>query len=159
MSAELLDGERVAGRIKMELADRVQRLYAPVEGPARDDSRGDEPSSVRYVEMRLAECVEVGIRSFDVHLPPAPRNTTLKRSSIALTPIPCAPRFCAMPLPSGVKRGAGAVRVQPDKDVTDCTRPNLGRLVMGAPGPLPCTPNGIVELLAAYHVPVEESTS
>jgi methylenetetrahydrofolate dehydrogenase (NADP+) / methenyltetrahydrofolate cyclohydrolase len=45
--------------------------------------------------------------------------------------------------------------VNPEKDVDGLHPTNLGRLVMGSPGPLPCTPNGIVELLAAYDVPVE----
>jgi methylenetetrahydrofolate dehydrogenase (NADP+)/methenyltetrahydrofolate cyclohydrolase len=47
------------------------------------------------------------------------------------------------------------LRVHPEKDVDGLHPTNLGRLVMNAPGPLPCTPNGIVELLAAYDVPVE----
>jgi methylenetetrahydrofolate dehydrogenase (NADP+)/methenyltetrahydrofolate cyclohydrolase len=47
------------------------------------------------------------------------------------------------------------LHVLPEKDVDGLHPTNLGRLVMGAPGPLPCTPNGIVELLAAYDVPVE----
>jgi methylenetetrahydrofolate dehydrogenase (NADP+)/methenyltetrahydrofolate cyclohydrolase len=58
-------------------------------------------------------------------------------------------------LPEGINDEEVLLRIRPEKDVDGLHPTNLGRLVMGVPGPLPCTPNGIVELLAAYHVPVE----
>ncbi len=60
-----------------------------------------------------------------------------------------------LPLPDGINEEQVLLRVNPAKDVDGLHPTNLGRLVMGVPGPLPCTPNGIVELLAAYDVPVE----
>jgi len=60
-----------------------------------------------------------------------------------------------LPLPAGLDEEAVLLRINPAKDVDGLHPTNLGRLVMGAPGPLPCTPAGIVELLAANHVPVE----
>ena len=60
-----------------------------------------------------------------------------------------------LPLPDGINEEEVLLRVNPAKDVDGLHPTNLGRLVMGAPGPLPCTPNGIVELLAEYNVPVE----
>jgi len=60
-----------------------------------------------------------------------------------------------LPLPSGINEEEILLRVAPEKDVDGLHPTNLGRLVMGAPGPLPCTPAGIVELLAAHKVPVE----
>ncbi len=60
-----------------------------------------------------------------------------------------------LPLPAGVNEEEVLLRVDPAKDVDGLHPINLGRLVMGAPGPLPCTPAGIVELLGSYHVPVE----
>src|ERR1700691_5565493 len=70
MSAELLDGERLAASIKMELADRVQRLIAAGRTPGLGTILvGDDPSSARYVQMKIAECAEIGVRSFDAHLP------------------------------------------------------------------------------------------
>ena len=59
-----------------------------------------------------------------------------------------------LPLPAGLNEEAALLAVDPGKDVDGLHPVNLGRLVMGAEGPLPCTPAGIVELLAAYHVPV-----
>ncbi len=52
-------------------------------------------------------------------------------------------------------RSRSCLRIRPEKDVDGLHPTNLGRLVMGTPGPLPCTPAGIVELLAAHSVPVE----
>ena len=60
-----------------------------------------------------------------------------------------------LPLPAGLDEERVLLAVDPDKDVDGLHPVNLGRLVMGAPGPLPCTPAGIVELLAANDVPVE----
>jgi methylenetetrahydrofolate dehydrogenase (NADP+)/methenyltetrahydrofolate cyclohydrolase len=60
-----------------------------------------------------------------------------------------------LPLPEGLDEQQVLLRVDPAKDVDGLHPVNLGRLVMGRPGPLPCTPAGIVELLAANDVPVE----
>ena len=156
MSAELLDGEPVAARIKMELADRAQRLIASGVTPGLGTILvGEDVSSARYVEMKIAECREIGIRSFDERL--AANATQAEIEAII-------DRFNAdanvhsilvqLPLPEGVNETEVLLRVRPEKDVDGLHPTNLGRLVMGAPGPLPCTPAGIVELLAAYEVPV-----
>jgi methylenetetrahydrofolate dehydrogenase (NADP+)/methenyltetrahydrofolate cyclohydrolase len=60
-----------------------------------------------------------------------------------------------LPLPDGLDEEAALLAVHPDKDVDGLHPVNLGRLVLGTPGPMPCTPYGIVELLHAYDVPVE----
>jgi len=70
VTAQLLDGEPVAARIKMELADRAQRLSAAGRTPGLGTILvGDDVSSVRYVAMKIEECAQIGIRSFDEHLP------------------------------------------------------------------------------------------
>ena len=60
-----------------------------------------------------------------------------------------------LPLPAGLDEEQALLAVDPAKDVDGLHPVNLGRLVLGTPGPLPCTPAGIVELLHAYDVPVE----
>ena len=65
------------------------------------------------------------------------------------------PSSCNSHCPTASTKKRSCFGVNPAKDVDGLHPTNLGRLVMGAPGPLPCTPNGIVELLAAYEVPVE----
>jgi methylenetetrahydrofolate dehydrogenase (NADP+)/methenyltetrahydrofolate cyclohydrolase len=106
--------------------------------------------------MKIEECAEIGVRSFDVHLPASATQAEIEA---------VVDRFNAdgnihsilvqLPLPVGVNEEEVLLRVLPEKDVDGLHPTNLGRLVMGAPGPLPCTPAGIVELLAAYDVPVE----
>jgi methylenetetrahydrofolate dehydrogenase (NADP+) / methenyltetrahydrofolate cyclohydrolase len=157
MSAVLLDGDKLAGQIKMELTERVARLIAMGRRPGLGTLLvGEDPSSARYVEMKIEECAEIGVQSFDVHLPASATQAEIEA---------VVDRFNAddnvhsilvqLPLPVGVNEEEVLLRVLPEKDVDGLHPTNLGRLVMGAPGPLPCTPAGIVELLAANDVPVE----
>jgi len=157
MSAQLLDGESVAARIKMELSERVARLIALGRTPGLGTILvGDDVSSARYVEMKIEECAEIGIRSFDERLPASATQSEIEAIVERFNEDPNVHSILVqLPLPEGVNEEEVLLRVKPEKDVDGLHPTNLGRLVMGAPGPLPCTPNGIVELLAAYHVPVE----
>jgi methylenetetrahydrofolate dehydrogenase (NADP+)/methenyltetrahydrofolate cyclohydrolase len=157
MAAQLLDGERLAQRIKMELADRAQRLSAVGRTPGLGTLLvGDNPSSARYVEMKVEECKEIGVQSFDVHLPATATQAEIEAVIDAFNANPDVHSILVqLPLPDGINEEEVLLRVNPAKDVDGLHPTNLGRLVMGAPGPLPCTPAGIVELLAEYKVPVE----
>jgi methylenetetrahydrofolate dehydrogenase (NADP+) / methenyltetrahydrofolate cyclohydrolase len=157
MSAQLLDGERLASSIKMELADRVLRLTALGRTPGLGTILvGDNPSSARYVQIKIAECAEIGIRSFDEHLPATATQHEIEEIIDRFNDDDNVHSILVqLPLPDGINEQEVLLRISPEKDVDGLHPTNLGRLVMGAPGPLPCTPNGIVELLAAYHVPVE----
>ena len=157
MTAQLLDGERLAQRIKMELADRAQRLSAVGRTPGLGTLLvGDNPSSARYVEMKVEECKEIGVQSFDVHLPATATQAEIEAVVDAFNANPDVHSILVqLPLPDGINEEEVLLRVNPAKDVDGLHPTNLGRLVMGAPGPLPCTPAGIVELLAEYKVPVE----
>jgi methylenetetrahydrofolate dehydrogenase (NADP+)/methenyltetrahydrofolate cyclohydrolase len=157
MAAQLLDGERLAQRIKMELAERAARLTANGRTPGLGTLLvGDNPSSARYVEMKIEECREIGVTSFDVHLS---ANATQSEIEAVVDAFNANPEvhsiLVQLPLPDGIDEEQVLLRVNPAKDVDGLHPTNLGRLVMGAPGPLPCTPAGIVELLAEYRVPVE----
>ena len=157
MTAQLLDGEPVAARIKMELADRAQRLSAAGRTPGLGTILvGDDVSSVRYVAMKIEECAQIGIRSFDEHLPADVTQEGIERAIDRFNEDPNVHSILVqLPLPEGINEQEVLLRVLPEKDVDGLHPTNLGRLVMGAPGPLPCTPAGIVELLASYEVPVE----
>ena len=155
--AQLLDGERVAAGVKMQLAERVARLGATGVAPGLGTILvGEDPSSARYVAMKVAECAEIGVRSFDVHLPSSAGQGEIEAVIDRFNEDPAVHSILVqLPLPEGVDEAAVLMRVRPEKDVDGLHPVNLGRLVMGNPGPLPCTPQGIVELLAAYDVPVE----
>ena len=155
MPAELLDGERLSGRIKMELADRAGRLAAAGRPVGLGSVLvGDDGPSAKYVAMKLADCEEIGIASFHEHLPATATQADVEAVIDRLNADPAVHAILVqLPLPAGINEEQILLRVDPAKDVDGLHPTNLGRLVMGAPGPLPCTPAGIVELLSAHHVP------
>jgi len=156
MTAQLLDGERLAQRIKMELAQRAARLSANGRTPGLGTLLvGENPSSARYVEMKSRSARRsVFDPSTSTYLLRRPKRRS-KRSSIDSTQSRCPFDPRATAVARRHQRGAGPAWRRSGKDVDGLHPTNLGRLVMGAPGPLPCTPAGIVELLAEYEVPVE----
>jgi methylenetetrahydrofolate dehydrogenase (NADP+)/methenyltetrahydrofolate cyclohydrolase len=157
LTATLLDGEALAARIRAELTDRVARLRAAGIVPGLGTVLvGDDAPSARYVAMKHADCEEVGIASVGEHLP---ADATQRQVLDVIEHMNADPAVHAylvqLPLPKGLDEEATLLAVDPVKDVDGLHPVNLGRLVMGTPGPLPCTPAGIVELLHAHDVPVE----
>ncbi len=157
MSAQLLDGERLAGRIKMELADRAARLAALGRTVGLGTVLvGDDGPSAKYVAMKHDDCAAVGIRSFHEHLPSSATQEEIEAVIDRMNADPEVHSILVqLPLPDGIDEERVLLRIDPAKDVDGLHPTNLGRLVMSRPGPLPCTPAGIVELLADNHVPVE----
>ena len=155
--AILLDGERVAARVRAEVADRVQRLRAEgVRVGLGTVLVGDDVPSARYVAMKHADSAEVGIASFHEHLPATATQADVEAVIARFNADPAVHAYLVqLPLPGGLDEQRALMAVDPDKDVDGLHPVNLGRLVMGRPGPLPCTPAGIVELLSAHDVPVE----
>jgi methylenetetrahydrofolate dehydrogenase (NADP+)/methenyltetrahydrofolate cyclohydrolase len=155
--AELLDGKRVADRMKMELADRVARLKSQGRSVGLGTILvGDDGPSAKYVAMKHADCEALGIVSHHVHLPATATQADVEAVVDQFNADENVHSILVqLPLPKGMNEEEVLLRVLPEKDVDGLHPTNLGRLVMGAPGPLPCTPAGIVELLAAHQVPVE----
>ncbi|HUA94358.1 MAG TPA: tetrahydrofolate dehydrogenase/cyclohydrolase catalytic domain-containing protein [Acidimicrobiales bacterium] len=157
MSAIILDGEAVAARVRAEVAERTAKLGR--EGVTVGLGTilvGDDVPSARYVAMKHEDCKEVGIASFHQHLPATASQDEVEAAVARFNAAPEVHAFLVqVPLPGGLDEERALLAVEPDKDVDGLQPVNLGRLVMGAPGPLPCTPAGIVELLHAYDVPVE----
>ena len=157
MTAQLLDGERVAGRFKMEVGDRVARLKAMGRTVALGTILvGDDGPSAKYVAMKHADCEEVGIASRHVGLGTDATEEDVLAAVAEMNADPeVASILVQLPLPGGMNEERVLLAVDPAKDVDGLHPVNLGKLVMGAPGPLPCTPAGIVELLHAHDVAVE----
>jgi methylenetetrahydrofolate dehydrogenase (NADP+)/methenyltetrahydrofolate cyclohydrolase len=157
MSAILLDGEPVAARIKAEVADRAARLAAEgVHVGLGTILVGDDAPSARYVAMKHEDCTELGLYSVGEHLP---ETATQQEVLDVIARFNADPKVSAylvqLPLPEGLDEEKALLAVDPAKDVDGLHPINLGRLVLGTPGQLPCTPAGIVELLHAYDVPIE----
>jgi methylenetetrahydrofolate dehydrogenase (NADP+) / methenyltetrahydrofolate cyclohydrolase len=157
MAAILLDGEAVAARVRAEVADRVARLaHEGVTVGLGTVLVGDDGPSERYVAMKHADCAEVGMISVGEHLPETATQAEVQAAVARFNADPKVNAYLVqLPLPDGLDEEQVLLAVDPAKDVDGLHPTNLGRLVMGAPGPLPCTPAGIVDLLAAYDVPVE----
>jgi methylenetetrahydrofolate dehydrogenase (NADP+)/methenyltetrahydrofolate cyclohydrolase len=157
MTATLLDGELLAAKIRAEVTDRVARLRAAgVAVGLGTILVGDDGPSARYVAMKQADCAEVGINSVHEHLPADVPQVELEAVVARFNADPAIHAYLVqLPLPAGLDEERVLLAVDPDKDVDGLHPVNLGRLVMGAHGPLPCTPAGIVELLSANEVPVE----
>ncbi len=117
---------------------------------------GDDPPSERYVALKHEDCAAVGMYSVGVHLPATATQAQVLDVIAEFNDDPAVSAFLVqLPLPDGLNEEHALLAVDPDKDVDGLHPVNLGRLVLGTPGPLPCTPAGIVELLHAYDVPVE----
>ena len=157
MPAIWLDGEAVAARVRAEVADRVARLRGDgISVGLGTVLVGNDPPSERYVALKHEDCAAVGMYSVGEHLP---ATATQEEVMDVIARFNADPRVSAflvqLPLPAGLDEERALLAVDPDKDVDGLHPVNLGRLVLGTPGPLPCTPSGIVELLHAYDVPVE----
>jgi methylenetetrahydrofolate dehydrogenase (NADP+)/methenyltetrahydrofolate cyclohydrolase len=157
VAATLLDGERLASLRRAELATRVAALAA--EGTTVGLGTilvGDDVPSARYVALKHEDCAAVGIVSHHVHLPADATEDHVLAAVRAFNEDPAVDAFLVqVPLPPGIDEERVLFAVDPDKDVDGLHPVNLGRLLLGSPQVLPCTPAGIVELLATYHVPVE----
>ncbi|HET8969935.1 MAG TPA: tetrahydrofolate dehydrogenase/cyclohydrolase catalytic domain-containing protein, partial [Candidatus Nanopelagicales bacterium] len=156
MSASILDGKASAAAIKAELAQRVARLAEQGIRPGLGTVLvGDDPGSQVYVAGKHRDCAEVGIASLRVDLPAAATQADVEAAVRRLNEDPrCTGYIVQLPLPAGLDANATLELMDPGKDADGLHPVNLGRLVLGTPAPLPCTPRGIVELLRRYDVPI-----
>jgi methylenetetrahydrofolate dehydrogenase (NADP+) / methenyltetrahydrofolate cyclohydrolase len=157
MAAILLDGERLFAAKKAELTIRVKALGERGRTVGLGTILvGDDVPSARYVALKHEDCAEIGANSFHTHLPADATEDDVIAAAHAFNDDSSVDAFLIqVPLPGDLDEERCLLEVDPDKDVDGLHPINLGRLVLGRPKVLPCTPSGIVELLAAYDVPVE----
>ncbi len=154
VTATILDGKATAAAVKGDLATRVTELRAAGITPGLGTVLvGDDPGSHAYVGGKHRDCAEVGIESIRVDLPETASQADVLAAVRALNDDPaCTGYIVQLPLPRGLDSNAVLEAMDPDKDADGLHPVNLGRLVLGTPAPLPCTPRGIVELLRRYGV-------
>jgi methylenetetrahydrofolate dehydrogenase (NADP+) / methenyltetrahydrofolate cyclohydrolase len=157
MTAKVLDGEAVAARVRSEVKERVERLRESGTVPGLGTILvGDDAPSARYVALKHEDCAQVGIESVHEHLPADISQSELHEVITRFNDDPAIHAILLqIPLPAGLDEERALLAIDPEKDVDGIHPVNLGKLVMGRPGPLPCTPAGIVKLLWEYDVPVE----
>jgi methylenetetrahydrofolate dehydrogenase (NADP+) / methenyltetrahydrofolate cyclohydrolase len=156
MTAQVLDGKALAATIKTELRGRVSALAERGIVPGLGTVLvGDDPGSRSYVAGKHRDCAEVGIASIQVELPASTSQDELASVIEELNTDPaCTGYIVQLPLPGNLDDNAALALVDPDKDADGLHPVNLGKLVLGVPGPLPCTPRGIVELLRRNQIEI-----
>src|ERR671917_1287909 len=154
--AIILDGKATAAAIRSELTERVAALAAAGRRPGLGTLLvGDDPGSRWYVNAKHRDCAEVGIASIQRELPATATQADVLAVVDELNADPtCTGYIVQLPLPKGIDESAVLEAMDPAKDADGLHPVNLGRLVLNVPGPLPCTPVGIVELLRRYDVPI-----
>jgi methylenetetrahydrofolate dehydrogenase (NADP+)/methenyltetrahydrofolate cyclohydrolase len=156
MTAQLLDGKALAATIRADLTARVQTLVARGITPGLGTVLvGDDPGSRAYVAGKHRDCAQVGIASIQLELPASVSETELEDEIAGLNADPaCTGYIVQLPLPGSLDENRALGLIDPDKDADGLHPVNLGRLVLGEPAPLPCTPRGIVELLRRFGIPL-----
>jgi methylenetetrahydrofolate dehydrogenase (NADP+) / methenyltetrahydrofolate cyclohydrolase len=155
VTAQKLDGTATLKTIKAELADRVEKLKAAGVTPGLGTVLvGDDPGSRWYVNAKHKDCAEIGIESIRVDLPGTSTQEEVEAEIDRLNADPACTGFLVQQ-PTGLDEFALLSRVAPEKDVDGLHPYNLGKLVLGEDGPLPCTPVGCIELLRRHGVEIK----
>ncbi|PYG89903.1 methylenetetrahydrofolate dehydrogenase (NADP+)/methenyltetrahydrofolate cyclohydrolase [Ruminiclostridium sufflavum DSM 19573] len=157
MSAKVLNGTELAGRVKAKLKQEISELKQKgINAGLAVVIVGDDPASRVYVDLKKKDCEEIGIKSFEYALPAATSEEellglidTLNRDS-SVNGI-----LVQSPVPKHINEDNIIQAINPIKDA-DCFNPvNVGNLMIGKPTFLPCTPAGVVELLVANDIQIE----
>src|SRR5688572_10336157 len=161
MTATLLDGTATAAEIKNDLRDRVAKLRQRGINPGLGTILvGDDPGSRWYVNGKHKDCAEVGIESIRRDLPATASQEDVEQAVKELNEDPACTGFIVqLPLPKGLDEQRVLELVDPAKDADGLHPVNLGRLVLGVPAPLPCTPRGIVVLLRRFGVRLDQEVT
>nr|WP_249406443.1 tetrahydrofolate dehydrogenase/cyclohydrolase catalytic domain-containing protein [Rhizobium sp. CFBP 13726] len=156
MTATLLDGEALAARLRREMAAEVAGLRARGIAPKMVTVLvGDDPASATYIGRKHADCAEVGIEAIDLRLPSDTTTEALLERIAAVNADPAIyGQMVQLPLPPDIDETKVMTAVSPAKDIDGLHPQNLGLLLAGKPGLLPCTPAAILALLQGNAVPL-----
>jgi methylenetetrahydrofolate dehydrogenase (NADP+)/methenyltetrahydrofolate cyclohydrolase len=154
VTAQTLDGAATLATIKKELTARVAALQEQGGRPGLGTVLvGDDPGSHWYVGAKHRDCAAIGITSIRRDLPASATQADVEAVIDELNDDPACTGFIVQQ-PTGLDEFALLSRVDPGKDVDGLHPTNLGKLVLGEPGPLPCTPVGAIELLRRHGVEI-----
>ena len=152
--AQIIDGKAVAAKIRQIAAKEAAELATPPRLAVV--LVGDDEASKVYVRQKERACQQVGIVSKMINLPATTTQQQLLdvveqlNSDASVSGI-----LVQLPLPQHIDEHTVVCAIDPAKDV-DCFHPqNVGKMMIGLPYFLPCTPAGVLELLRQYQVPVK----
>ncbi len=160
MSATIIDGKAVAARVRAGVAAQVAAMVAAGEQPPGLATVlvGDDPASAVYVGGKQRASAEVGITAYDERLPATASTEEVEAVLARLNADPAVSgMLLQLPLPGDLDGTALTGLVDPSKDVDGLTPVNVGLLALGRPGLRPCTPAGVMELLASIDAQLEGS--
>lgn len=151
MSAALLDGKALSARMRERLGQEAAAL--PRQPGLAVILVGDNPASAVYVRNKEKDCAQCGVRCLNHHLP----AETTQQELLALVEDMNRREdvdgiLVQLPLPEGLDSRAVLEAIRPEKDVDAFHPENVGRLMLGLPRFLPCTPAGVMALLRAYGI-------
>ena len=154
--AVLMDGKALAAKKRAEIKETVDRYAARGVVPALAVVIvGDNPSSRFYVNNKKKDCAECGIRSIEKALPEQTTEHELLAVVAELNADPSIDGILVqLPLPNHIDERRVIEAIDPKKDVDAFHPENVGRVMIGDYSFLPCTPAGVMELLAEYRIEV-----
>jgi methylenetetrahydrofolate dehydrogenase (NADP+)/methenyltetrahydrofolate cyclohydrolase len=155
-TARMLAGAPVAERVLADVAARADALRARGVTPSLATILvGDDDASAGYIRIKQRQAAELGFTSPHAHLPADATQADLLAAVREFNDDKTVHGLLVQyPVPGHLDYDAALSAIDPDKDVDGMHPVNMGRLALGLPGPLPCTPAGIEELLAHYEIPV-----
>jgi methylenetetrahydrofolate dehydrogenase (NADP+)/methenyltetrahydrofolate cyclohydrolase len=154
VSARIIDGKAVAAALRVQLVQQVATL--PFRPGLAVVLVGDDPASAIYVRAKDRAASAVGIAAHTIRLPADTSEEALIAQIARLNADPAVDGILVqLPLPAHIVSQAAIEAIDPDKDVDGFHPLNVGRLVTGCPGLVPCTPAGVMKLLAETNIPLE----
>jgi len=159
MSAQVIDGKAIAARVRADVAGDVERFTAE-NGGARPGLAtilvGDDPASAMYVGGKQKACKEVGMEGFNYPLAgDVPREEVVELIERLNDDPAVSGILCQLPVPPHLDGVELTSLIDASKDVDGLTPVSAGLLALGRDGLRPCTPSGVIELLAAAGAGLE----
>jgi len=149
MTAKIISGAAVAEQIRAELAEKVKQLKLRGVTPALAVVLvGEDPASVSYVTGKAKACKELGIKEETTRLPASTSEADLLKLIDNLNKDPMVHGILVqLPLPKQIDEKKVLNTILPEKDVDGLHPANIGKLLIGEPNFIPCTPYGVQQLL------------
>lgn len=158
--AKLMDGRALARRLLEAAARKAQRIHQAtrVTPTLATVIVGDDPASHTYVRMKRRRCEDAGLKSVVIELPRDTTTAELVAEIRRLAEDSAVHGILVQhPVPAPIDKRAAFEAIPPAKDVDGVTSATLGRVILGLPAFIPCTPAGIMRLLDEYHVELDGS--
>ena len=158
MSAQIIDGKKLAADTRAEIAAGVAALKAEkgITPGLAVILVGDNPASVSYVTAKEKACIEAGMYSREIRLPADTPEQTVIDTVKALNDDPAIHGILVqLPLPTGISEHTVIDAIAAEKDADGLTPVNVGKMLIGEDCFLPCTPHGIVKLIEVTGMDIQ----